>query len=82
VYNLYGFAATARDLVDTVSRYIPEAQIGFKPDQAMIRAVENLPERLDDTLVRQDWGWSPCYTLDKAVEDFIREARANRDIYE
>jgi nucleoside-diphosphate-sugar epimerase len=48
----------------------------------MIRAVENPPERLDDTVARRDWGWSPCYTLDKAVEDFIREVRANRDIYE
>jgi len=82
VYNLYGFSATAQELVDTVRRHIPEAQIGFKPDQAMITAVENLPQRLDDTLAREDWGWSPRYSLDQAVEDFIKEVRANRDIYE
>jgi nucleoside-diphosphate-sugar epimerase len=82
VYNLYGFSITAQDLVDSVRRYIPEAQIDFKPDQAMIRLVKNLPERLDDTLAREDWGWCPRYSLDQAVENFIGEVRANRAIYE
>jgi len=79
VYNLYGFPATAQELVDTVKGYIPDAKIDFKPDQAMITAVENLPQRLDDTVARRDWGWSPRYTLDRAVEDFIQEVRANTD---
>ncbi|UCF72631.1 MAG: NAD-dependent epimerase/dehydratase family protein [Deltaproteobacteria bacterium] len=82
VYNLYGFSATAQELVDTVRRYIPDAKIDFKPDQTMIRAVENLPQKLDDTLARRDWGWSPRYSLDSAVEDFIKEVRANRAISE
>jgi len=82
VYNLYGFSATAQELVDSVRRFIPEAQIDFKPDQEMITLVENLPQRLDDTLAREDWGWSTRYSLDQAVEDFIREIRAHRAIYE
>ena len=82
VYNLYGFPATAQELVDTVKGYIPDAKIDFKPDQAMITAVENLPQRLDDTVARRDWGWSPRYTLDRAVEDFIQEVRANTDTYQ
>ncbi len=82
VYNLYGFSATAQELVDIVRGYIPEAKLDFKPDQAMIRAVENLPQRLDDALAREDWGWSPHYTIKRAVKDFIQEIRANKDIYE
>ena len=82
VYNLYGFSITAQELIDSVRRYIPEAQIEFKPDQSMIRLVKNLPERLDDTLAREDWEWSPHYSLDQAVENFIGEVRANRAIYE
>jgi len=82
VYNLYGFSITAQQLVDNVRRYIPEAQIDFKPDESMIRLVKNLPERLDDTLAREDWGWSPRYSLDQAVENFIWEVRANKAIYE
>ncbi len=82
VYNLYGFSITAQQLVGSVRRCIPEAQIDFKPDQSMIRLVKNLPEKLDDTLAREDWGWSPRYSLDQAVENFIGEVRANRAIYE
>jgi nucleoside-diphosphate-sugar epimerase len=48
----------------------------------MITLVENLPQRLDDTLAREDWGWSTRYSLDQAVEDFIGEIRAHRAIYE
>jgi len=86
VYSLYGFSATAQDLVDSVKSYIPEAQIDFKPDQAMLRIIETqyavISKRLDDTLAREDWGWSPHYSLDQAVEDFIKEVRANKAISE
>ena len=86
VYSLYGFSATAQDLVDSVKSYIPEAQIDFKPDQAMLRIIETqyavISKRLDDTLAREDWGWSPQYSLDQAVEDFIKEVRANKAISE
>lgn len=77
IYNLYGLSATAEELVSSIKKYIPEAQIDFKPDQAMIRAVENLPQRLDDTLAREDWGWSPHYSLDQAVENFIKEVQTS-----
>ena len=78
IYNLYGFSATAQELVNTVKKYVPEAQIDFKPDQAMIR----VSHRLDDTLARNDWGWAPCYSLDEVVRDVIKEVRANRTLYE
>ena len=81
VYNLYRFSATAQQLVDSVRKYIPEAKLEFEPDQKMIKLVQNLPERLDDTLARQDWGWSPHYLLDQAVADFIGDIRAHKDTF-
>jgi len=81
VYNLHGFSVTAQELADSIKKHIPEAKLEFKPDQKMIKLVENLPERLDDTLARKDWGWFPRYSLDQAVEDFIKDVRANQDIY-
>lgn len=81
-YNLYGFSLTAGELVDSIRKCIPQAQLDFKPDQTMIELVGNLPERLDDTLARQDWGWSTRYSLDQAVEDFVNEVRAHRAVFE
>ncbi|MCK4221349.1 MAG: NAD-dependent epimerase/dehydratase family protein [Dehalococcoidia bacterium] len=82
IYNLYGLSLTAQELVDSIKRRLPEAQLDFKPDQEMVRLVGSLPDRLDDTLARRDWGWSPRYSLDQAVGDFIEEVRANRAVFE
>jgi len=81
-YNLYGFSLTAGELVDSIRKCIPQAQLDFKPDQTMIELVGNLPERLDDTLARQDWGWSTRYSLDQAIEDFVNEVRAHKAVFE
>lgn len=82
IYNLYGFSATAEELVDNIKRYIPEAQIDFEPDQAVAESVESSSYILDDTLARDDWGWSPRYFLDEVVRDVIKEVQGNKTFYE
>lgn len=82
VYNLHGMSITAQGLVDAIKKYIPDAQIDFKPDREMIRLVENLPARLDDSLARKDWNWAPRHSLDEAVKDLIDDIQRHRDLYE
>lgn len=81
VYNLYGLTAKGQGIHDAILKVIPEAKIDFKPDAEQIELVYNLPEKLDDTVARRDWGWSPRYSLDDAVEDFINDIRSRSDIY-
>jgi nucleoside-diphosphate-sugar epimerase len=82
VYNLSGFAVTAGELADAVRRTVPDAKLDFKADPKMIELVENLPERLEDTLARQDWNWTIRYDLDASVRDMVQDIRAHRHIYE
>jgi threonine 3-dehydrogenase len=82
VYNLFGFAATGQELAEAVMRVVPEAQLKFEPDTKMIELVKNLPERLDDTLARQDWGWNLRYDLERSVRDMVADIRAHRHVYE
>lgn len=82
VYNLQGFAPSAKEIADTVRRHLPKARIEFRPSEAIIRKVSGLPIQPDDTNARKDWGWKPEYNLDKAVQDFLVEVRANRARYE
>lgn len=81
VYNLYGMTVMGQELSDAIKRTVPEARLEFRPDQTQIQLVGNLPERLDDTLARKDWDWSPRYSLEEAVADFVGDIRANSDIY-
>lgn len=81
VYNLYGFTVKAGELADAVRRVIPEARLDFAPDPKMIELVQNLPERLDDTLARQDWDWKCRFDLDGSVRDMVQDVRAHRHVY-
>jgi len=81
VYNVQSFSTTMRELADAVKSCLPEAQIQFRPSEEMIGMPAQI-EKLDDTNAQQDWGWKPRYGLEKAVEDFVAEIRANRALYE
>ncbi len=81
VYNLYGMTVTGQELFDAIKRAVPDANLDFKADEKQIQLVNNLPERLDDAPARKDWGWSPRYSLEEAVADFVNDIRANADIF-
>jgi len=78
VYNVYGFTASARELVDAVLRHVPGARVRFEPDDRVTASMNTLPAVLDDGPARTDWGWSPRYGLHEAVQDFIRQVEERR----
>jgi len=81
IYNIRGFSLQAGELVQEIQKHIPQAQLDFKPDSAMLDMIGNWPT-LDDTRARDEWGWSPEYGLSESVQDFIAEVRANPAAYE
>ena len=86
-YNIIGVspANTAGDLEIAIRKFIPEADIAFKPDSELVQFFDDFfggMKSVDDSQARQEWGWEPYYTdLDKIVEDFIREVRARPQLY-
>jgi len=77
VYNIQGFSPTAAELAATVRQHVPDARIEFQPQPDMVRIADSWPRELDDSEARRDWSWSPEYSLDRAVKDFVEEVRAN-----
>ena len=81
IYNLYGVTATGQGIRDAILKAVPDARIDFQPDAQQTQLVHNLPEKLDDTMARSDWGWAPRYSLDEAMADFVNDIRSRPDIY-
>ena len=79
-YNIHGFTATMQEIVDTVKKYLPEAQIDFDWDKSEVMRIANMDNNyeMDNTSVREDTGWQPQYLLDGTVSDFINEVKAGR----
>ncbi len=81
IYNIRGFSLQAGELVQEIQKHLPQAQLDFKPDAAMLDMIGNWPT-LDDTRARDEWSWRPEYGLAESVNDFIAEVRDNPSVYE
>jgi threonine 3-dehydrogenase len=79
VYNLDGFSASTRELVDGVLRDVPDARITWEFDPEYQRVMDTqygvIQHEMDDSLARQDWDWAVTYARDEAIHDFIQDLR-------
>jgi len=76
VYNLAGITPpyTARQLVDTVIRKIPEAQLSFAPDPNVMALLKEIGRMvINEDKARREWDWKIAYDLEAMVHDFIEE---------
>ena len=79
VYNIAGIKPwySAGQLVQTVQRELPHADLSFAPDAHIMSLVTGLAGmRIGDDRACRDWGWAVTYGLDEMVKDFIREFRS------
>ncbi len=82
VYNLGQInpPPTAKDLVDTVKKHYPKAEITFKPDPAIMNILKNIPRIIRSDEAEAEWGWSLSYSLDDTVKDIIDEYQKQRPV--
>jgi len=82
VYNLDGFSASTKELVDAVTANVPQARITWDFDPAYQHVMDtqygNIQHRMDDSLAQREWGWRTSYTLDEAVSDFVEDVQNGR----
>ncbi|MFW6103101.1 MAG: NAD-dependent epimerase/dehydratase family protein [Chloroflexota bacterium] len=80
-YNIGGLVPTpsAKDVETAVRRHIPDAQISYNPDPAIMDYYASARiETFDDNCARSEWGWQPEFeSIDDIVPDFIEEVRTN-----
>jgi len=77
-----GPIASAQELVDLVREKIPGAQITFEPDPQLQPILDKLLMPIDDSVARQEWGWTPEFDQERIVEDFIEELKRHPQRYE
>ena len=80
VYNIHAIAPSAGELAMAITDRVPNAEITFEPDPALVQLIESWPTTIDDATARSDWGWQPRYDLpslaDHFIEDLQRETTA------
>jgi threonine 3-dehydrogenase len=73
VYNIHGLAPTAQQIAAAIRQRLPDADLRFDPDPAIVALVESWPAGIVDDSARKDWNWQPAYDLPGLADHFIRE---------
>jgi len=64
---------TAKDLMEVIKQFYPEAKIIFNPDPAVMEILKTIPRVITADEAECEWGWHISYTLTDTVRDFIDE---------
>ncbi len=70
-YNLSAISFNPQELVNEISKHIPNFVVTYKPDYRQAIA-ESWPKTIDDSSARKEWGWNPSFNLEMMVEDMIQ----------
>lgn len=85
VYNVGGFAPSAREIFVLLSECFPNAKVNYEVHPARQAIVDSWPEDVDDTAARRDFGWAPLYSFEGGFAEYLlpaaraRYAMATRD---
>ena len=83
-YNIVGVRPirSAAEVKDVILRFLPKAQISFKPDPlAMAYQKRHQGVEWDETPAIKEWNWKAKYNLEAMVEDFIHELKEHQSWY-
>jgi len=73
-YNLSGISFTPEQLANEIRKHIPGFEITYKPDFRQAIA-DSWPQKIDDSIARNNNGWKHDYDLAKMTEIMLKEIR-------
>ena len=71
-YNITAMSFAPEEIAAEVKKHIPEFEMSFEPDFRQAIA-ESWPASLDDSVAREEWGWTPDYDLAGMVKDMLEK---------
>ena len=73
-YNLAAMSFNPEEIAASIKKYIPEFEIGYKPDFRQAIA-DSWPQSIDDGEARGDWGWQHEFSLDEMTQIMIENLK-------
>ena len=72
-YNITAMSFTPQELATEIKKHIPEFDVNYQVDPARQAIADSWPRHMNDSIARNDWGWSPTYNLSAMVEDMLKK---------
>jgi len=69
-FNVTAMSFSAGELAAEIKKHIPEFTVTYEPDFRQAIA-DSWPDSIDDSVAREEWGWTPDYDLSKMTTDML-----------
>jgi nucleoside-diphosphate-sugar epimerase len=73
-YNLTAISFSAKELAESVTKYIDNFKCTFTPDERQ-KIADSWPKTIDNSKARNDWGWKHDFDLDKISVEMIKNLK-------
>jgi nucleoside-diphosphate-sugar epimerase len=70
-FNITAFSTSPKELYEEIQKHIPDFKITYKPDNRQ-EIADSWPKSIDDSIAREEWGWSNDFDLPDMVEDMLK----------
>ena len=72
-YNITAMNFTPQDIAEEIQNHIPDFSINYVIDPVRQAIADSWPRYMDDSIARNEWNWSPKYSLSNMVEDMLQK---------
>jgi nucleoside-diphosphate-sugar epimerase len=69
-------SVTPAEIANEIRKQIPTFAIDYHVDPVRQAIAESWPRSLDDSVARDDWGWSPEFNLAAMTRDMLKRVGA------
>lgn len=70
-YNLSAIDFTPAEVYEEIKKHYPDFKVTYAPDFRQ-QIADSWPQRIDDSVARNDWGWNHSFDLEKMAADMIK----------
>ena len=77
-YNVSAISFSPKEIAEEIKKHIPGFRMLYTPDYRQAIA-DSWPQSIDDSIARNDWGWTPEYDLEKMTKDMFDNLKNNSD---
>lgn len=75
-YNVTAMSFTPEELASEIKRHIPKFMIDYDIDPVRQAIADSWPRSMDDSAAREDWNWSPRYSMQTMTAEMLDRVRS------
>ncbi|MBK5252162.1 MAG: L-threonine 3-dehydrogenase [Peptostreptococcaceae bacterium] len=72
-FNVAAMSFDPEEIYMAIKKYIPDFTMTYDLKPELQKIADSWPDRLDDSVARNEWGWKPEYNLDSMTVDMLEK---------